>query len=918
MSIYWKYPYLLNDTFLKKIDKQRVQMLYIKVILLTWQENTIEEIEGIVTGGGLNVDGSSALRRTGSLSFTPINEDVSYDSLTSKFAINKKIKILFGIKNEQSDEQYPISEYPIIWFPQGVFYITGCSISHSIDNITVSLNIIDKMGGLNGKIGGTLPASVEFDKKSYWDSESQTDVTEKVIMYDIIMEAVNHWGDEQIGKILIGDLLKRSKKVLTWDKTLINHPIGEAPKDDAKQYKFWINSTQLGKTRREDWVDPESQTGELVEDAWQVDITINKSSPVGDSWKGFSGFGAVGYELTDFTYPGELVGKQGSAVTEILDKIKNALGNYEYFYDVDGNFRFQEIKNYLNTSLSSVLISELKNDPDDAGGRTSDTVYYYNRDITDNNSSYIVDRTRGKVAYDFSDCELVVSFNNNPDYDNIKNDFIIWGKKKNASGGSIPFRYHLAIDQKPPYGGIYYAEKVEETVGTGDDAYVANRYFKNFVQKTIDNTYDTLPTATAELFNTYAICEDTDKCYKCIKTGTDTYEWEELVNSVKYIAKDWHTELFFQGVAAYQNATDPGYYYAELANEWPKLYDLENAHYLTEIQTTPEKMEYFLDFIDTSASIGKYSVSQIGRRTKVIEDDSINCLFEPATPDLVFIAPILDYEKTVRSKAALSEDYNYNAVLSAAGTGLALLDIQHKSETDNGRKDLSSDKQLYQKLDKYAKIQSSIANPKEYTEMPTASEAWVDIVIKYVGATGGGYTHDNFYKGTSSGTTTATYSWTVTDDKTPEEKKDAQDAAIAARALRDTLKPLQDSGQTHDALIQECKDSETHYALPDNGYYDMTDEQKKAHIMQWPTLQMKNAPNGADTAAKDLLYQYTNFKESITLTTVPIYHLEPNTLIKVRDIDTGINDLYLIKSINYSFSLGSTMTINATKALAKI
>lgn len=81
---------------------------------------------------------------------------------------------------------------------------------------------------------------------------------------------------------------------------------------------------------------------------------------------------------------------------------------------------------------------------------------------------------------------------------------------------------------------------------------------------------------------------------------------------------------------------------------------------------------------------------------------------------------------------------------------------------------------------------------------------------------------------------------------------------------------------------------------------------------------MKSAPNGADTAAKDLLYQYTNFKESITLTTVPIYHLEPNTLIKVRDIDTGINDLYLIKSINYSFSLGSTMTINATKALAKI
>lgn len=916
MSIYWKYPYLLNDTFLKKIDKQRVQMLYIKVILLTWQENTIGEIEGIVTGGGLNVDGSSALRRTGSLSFTPINEDVSYDSLTSKFAINKKIKILFGIKNEQSDEQYPISEYPIVWFPQGVFYITGCSISHSIDNITVSLNIIDKMGGLNGKIGGTLPASVEFDKKTYWDSENQIDVTEKVIMYDIIMEAVNHWGDEQLGKILIGDLLKRTKKVLTWDKTLINHPIGKNSMENAEQYKFWIDTAQLNRTN---WIDPDTQ--ELVDDAWKVDISIAINSPIGEgvAWKAYTGFGAVGYELTDFTYPGELVGKQGTAVTEILDKVKNALGNYEYFYDVDGNFRFQEIKNYLNTSLSSALTAQLKKEYSDIENesRTSDTVYYYDRNITDNNSRYIVDRTRGKVAYDFSDCELVVSFNNNPDYDNIKNDFIIWGKKKNASGGSIPFRYHLTIDQKPPYGGIYYAEKVEEKAGTGDDEYVANRYFRNFVQKTLDNTYDTLPTATKELFNTYAICEDTDKCYKCINTGTDTYEWEELVNSVKYIAKDWRTELFFQGVAAYQNATDPGYYYAELANEWPKLYDLENAHYLTEIQTTPEKMEYFLDFIDTSASIGKYSVSQIGRRTKVIEDDSINCLFEPETPDLVFIPPILDYERTVKSKASLGEDYNYNLILTASGTNKDMAGIQKLSETEQGRRQLDTSKQIYQKLNKYAKAQDSIVSPKEYDEMPLASEEFEGIVVKYTGPTET-YVQGKFYKCTRGmQVLPVVYEWVETTN-TQEEKKAAKDAAIAARALRDTLKPLQKSGETHDNLIQECKDSETHYALPDDGYYDMTPQEKENHIMQWPTLQMKSAPNGADTAAKDLLYQYTNFKESITLTTVPIYHLEPNTLIKVRDIDTGINDLYLIKSINYSFSLGSTMTINATKALAKI
>lgn len=99
-------------------------------------------------------------------------------------------------------------------------------------------------------------------------------------------------------------------------------------------------------------------------------------------------------------------------------------------------------------------------------------------------------------------------------------------------------------------------------------------------------------------------------------------------------------------------------------------------------------MEYFLDFIDTSASIGKYSVSQIGRRTKVIEDDSINCLFEPETPDLVFIPPILDYERTVKSKSSLGEDYNYNLILGSSGanTGKDMTGIQELSETAEGRR----------------------------------------------------------------------------------------------------------------------------------------------------------------------------------------------------------------------------------------
>ena len=40
----------------------------------------------------------------------------------------------------------------------------------------------------------------------------------------------------------------------------------------------------------------------------------------------------------------------------ILDKIKNLLGNFEYYYDLDGNFIFQEVKNYLNNTPKVSLI----------------------------------------------------------------------------------------------------------------------------------------------------------------------------------------------------------------------------------------------------------------------------------------------------------------------------------------------------------------------------------------------------------------------------------------------------------------------------------------------------------------------------------------------------------------------------------
>jgi hypothetical protein len=46
----------------------------------------------------------------------------------------------------------------------------------------------------------------------------------------------------------------------------------------------------------------------------------------------------------------------------------------------------------------------------------------------------------------------------------------------------------------------------------------------------------------------------------------------------------------------------------------------------------------------------------------------------------------------------------------------------------------------------------------------------------------------------------------------------------------------------------------------------------------------------------NLLYTHTYYNESITLSCIPIYYLEPNVRISVYDESSGINGEYIIKS----------------------
>ena len=72
--------------------------------------------------------------------------------------------------------------------------------------------------------------------------------------------------------------------------------------------------------------------------------------------------------------------------------------------------------------------------------------------------------------------------------------------------------------------------------------------------------------------------------------------------------------------------------------------------------------------------------------------------------------------------------------------------------------------------------------------------------------------------------------------------------------------------------------------------------------------------NSAKTSSLVSEYTHTYYNESITLSCIPIYYLEPNVRISVYDEFSGINGEYIIKSYNIQLAYNGSMSITATKA----
>lgn len=637
-----KYLYLNDRVFLEKLDNLHLRTSYAKIYLLDFPtERVIKEIQGEISAGTLTINGSSAIRRTLSLTMFAKAENNDLENIDNEISIKRKVRVEVGFKN-------PFSEYKsygdIIWFPCGVYILSSASLRQGISGWTISISGKDKMCLLDGSVGGTIPAPTIFHEKIIERADGSSEVLYPTI-FQIIFEAVNHFGGEDSTKIIISDVPDKVKQLIKYS--------GADP--------IYFNSNYSSFS-------------------YQADTFDNPNmKKLGDN---------VGYRMTSFTYPGELVLGAGETVVALLNKIVEVLGNFEYFYDLDGNFIFQEIKNYKNTNSPLTILD----------GKEQ----YYLK--TYDNKAY---------TYSLTNLDTTTEIAKTPKYDNIKNDFIVWGERELSSGAKVAIHYRLAIDEKPlPDLAMKYMQGVYDSEGQIISYRFTNinpweiiqpinwvgQYGDLMTFSTNIDTYIELEyqwqyrLQNGTWYNTslsgrnYSISFTSARrnyIYRCKITNPQSGEVVYTKPVKGYLPTDqnievecseytysntltpndsplfppcgeyeWREELYRRALnAQVTNSVYDNAYDAELIAWWRTMYDPSKGYaggvwsgeaewpngWAPAVTKDPSSLVFWLDFIDTGSELGNYSVKQIGRRTKVINKNDITSIYNKEVEDVVFL-----------------------------------------------------------------------------------------------------------------------------------------------------------------------------------------------------------------------------------------------------------------------------------------
>lgn len=572
--------YKYDEEFLEALHKQNIQTHFVKIEVLDKDERPITSIEGRCNqGAAINIDGSSSMRRTSNITFFAEDSENDLSDVNNILSINKRIAIYEGIENN-IDSRYP----DIVWLKQGIFIIIQPSLNRQADGITISLSCKDKMCLLNGECGGGLPASVTFDSYEQLNEDgSYTTIKQRI--YDIIFTLVHRFGNIPMHKIFVSDIELQIKQLVRYT---------------GSGY-LYVNESNAIYTTDEKQVTPDGQ------------------------WKSYQYNEDVGYMYTDFTYPGELVSGIGDNVCGVLDKIVATLGNFEYFFDREGNFIFREIKNYLNNSYNATDIYRLDNNRKVEISKNGLAI------INDSNFKLDV-KSNTKTVFDFEKNKgLITSYQNSPQYANIKNDYHIWGSDENKQA----IHYHLALKEKPKvmreFLVYYIPNSTRIRLATEEEI---EQYQYEIENETVNLNPDN---TSYDGDDNIIVFDNTDGDYSINQvTGVLTLNYCPVV---KYTPEDWRAELYLEGLEKIQNQIRPDIFEQELLDLFDDIYDFQNKCFKADMTNRPNDLKYFFDYFEPVNNLYDYSVDVIGVRTTSYQEDKIKKLYNMDVPNFVLIDP---------------------------------------------------------------------------------------------------------------------------------------------------------------------------------------------------------------------------------------------------------------------------------------
>ncbi len=846
---------LLDEEFLKDLYLHRSREIFSKIIALTLEEDPVEEIQGQVTGGSINLDGSSNVRRTCNLTMVAKDLDINqyYWGLKSKF------KLYIGLANNINKEYDDI-----IWFPMGTYVISNFTTSQSTNNYTISITGKDKMCLLNGDLGGSLFASVDFGKEEYYENGITT--LSYIPIKNIIREAVHAYANEQWENIIINDLDDYGIELLDYRNTDPMYLFFiDGTSDNTKECE---NNTRDGDKKvypARRVYSPDGTftyevtdtTGVALKDIGDIDglyydprITLDLSgvsltqptlfcdingmsttSEI-DTTKAYTiarieNGQTCGYRLTDITYPGDLILGVGEPITAMLDKLVAMLGNFEYFYNLDGRFVFQRKQTFVDKTWNNI--------------RTGNQNSY----VTTSDETYVESAVGvSPIFWTFGNSFLTTTYTNTPVLNNVKNDFSIWGTKKSVTGTELPVHLRYAVDKKPTYyKTIEYTAQVKQEDGTTIEE-------KRGGVEWTSEVGDWLIDKGGHIYNTedlmYLLAGHEDYTEEQETEFFKNEGYRRVIRRAENLV-DWR-EIIFQMALDYRKHNHEDDFYLKVRNT--NGLDINGQWYYPNGKTGYE--QYYTDM--EGFWRGLYCPPQLMNKLFPEKD------FNPIATGTWGNRPNGVYYDT----GAIYADSEDGIYFNKSDGIMYNMNANFKAEYDlNG-----------EWINSWVKNQDINDGWNiRIIDSPETLEFWFDFL---------------------------------------EPDQEADLAKYSVPAIGDRAKSVNDN------MVKAIYFRETPTALFTTNIQTVERKTGYTYLQYSPEMASLFNVSSQGKSAIDVMNEYINLYlycvESISITSIPIYHLQPNVKVLVYDEDSKINGQYLVSRITIPLVYNGTMSVSATKS----